>query len=137
MLSPIFTKPLKSKVQQQSMPKMPTSHPQNVSKTPGEMAWIVAQGIVAFLIFVLVLLVLLTWICLVIKYFPWFLALGLFMMIVTTPELQQGLEAAAERKKKERETKPTQTLEPALAEHEAHMTPERPIKMSLRSGRLV
>lgn len=101
------------------------------------MALIVAQGTMAFLVLLLVLFVLLTWICLVIKYFPWFLALGLFIMIVTTPELQQGLAAAAERKKKGHESMSTQTSEPPLAEHNALVTDERQIKMSLRSGRLV
>ena len=96
-----------------------------------------AQCIVSFLVIVLALLVLLATICLIIEYFPWFLAIGLLMIIATAPELQQGISAAVERKKKEYESRSTQTPEPPVAEHETHMTPERPIKMSLRSGRLV
>jgi len=98
-----------------------------------------AQCIVSFLVLVLGLLMLLAALCLIIEYFPWFLAIDLLMLIVTTPELQQGISAAVERKKKEYESKSTQTPEPPVAEHEneTYMTPERPIKMSLRSGRLV
>lgn len=96
-----------------------------------------AQCIVSFLVIVLVLLVLLATICLLIEHFPWFLAISLLMLIATTPELQQGISAAIEGKKTEYESKSTQTPEPPLVEPEAHMTPGRPIKMSLRSGRLV
>ncbi|KAH0282253.1 hypothetical protein M436DRAFT_65398 [Aureobasidium namibiae CBS 147.97] len=115
---------------------MPTFHPQNASKVPGKIAFVAAQCIVCCLVFVLGLLMLLATLCLIIEYFPWFLAIGLLMLIATTPELQQGISAAVERKKREYESKSTQTSEPPVAEPEAHMTPERPIKMSLRSGRL-
>jgi len=96
-----------------------------------------AQCIVSCLAFILGLLMLLAMIRLLIEYFPWILAISLLLLIATTPELQQGTSAAVERKKKEYESKSTQTPEPPLAESEACMTPERPIKMSLRSGRLV
>ena len=101
------------------------------------MTFIAARCIFSFLILILGLLMLLTMICLLIEYFPWFLAISLLMLIATTPELQQGISAAVERKKKEYESKSTPTPKPPVAEHDAHMTPERPIKMSLRSGRLV
>lgn len=136
-LCPNLAESSKSKVEQTPTPKMPSSHPQSVSKTPRQMASVVAQYIVSFSILVVTLLVLLTMICLVVEYFPWFLAAGFFVMIVTIPELQQGMSAAAERMKKEHESKSIQTPEPAIAKHDTHVTDKRQIKMSLRSGRLV